>query len=278
MREKFKNLIERLVRKDNLESIYKELAEILDSLCLFHEEGACIEKLWHVTQNPDLYKDVADIFLYKVRNRNIAFEGYKRYLQYSQPEFYKSFSENLTALGYNNFEISDDDNYKREIIKLSDALDCTIYMMKALHKLKDYEGVLEMETYLNNFDEEIKKYVQSHPLEQNDCVQENENSKKHLSGVLAETLNHNDINKLATRLDPKNEKAYINILGDLITYGNFQQATEYYNNVYKNQFNKNYTNNIANICWIISDFYRDRYEFFNAVQYQKIALEQELAG
>ena len=278
MRDKFKNLAERLIKNDNPESIYKELANIFDSLCLFHEQGACIEKLWHVTQDPNLYKEVADIFLYKVRNRNIAFEGYNRYLQYSQPEFYKSFSENLLALGYDKFQISDDEDYKRNIIRLSDSFDCVIYMMKALHKLKDYEGVMEMEQYLNSFDEKIKNYIQLHPLEKPDCVDENTNGKKHLSGILSETLNHNDINKLAIRLDSGNEKAYINIIGDMLTYGRLNDAVDYYNNVYAEKFGKITTNNIVNICWIVSDFYRDRYEFYNAVFYQKIALEQEVQG
>ena len=33
---------------------------------------------------------------------------------------------------------------------------------------------------------------------------------------------------------------------------------------------------IADICWVVSDFYRDQYNFYSAVFYQKLALEQEL--
>ena len=80
---------------------------------------------------------------------------------------------------------------------------------------------------------------------------------------------------LAIRLFNNNQRAYINIIGDLITYKNYKLAIDFYNNEYASLYNTPTMYACSDLCWLISDFYRDKFEFYKAIKYQKLALEMD---
>lgn len=278
MREKFLRFADSLIKQEECSLIYKELSDVFDEVCMFHEEGACKEKLWHITQEPKLYKEVGDIFGNKVGNFGVAFEAYNRYLKNSDPEFFNNYQRIMKKIGYDvNLESNDDDNFS-DVTKLCDIYDTIIYMMIYLFQAKEYSGIFELEKRLTVAFNNIQNYINKNPeCNSKDCLADNEGSRVHLSEILSQEQHHNDLNKLAIKLNSNNKQAYMNITGDFITYKNYNDAMLFYNYTYCNVFGTPLKSNIIDICWDISDYYRDKYDFYNAVLFQKYALELELA-
>ena len=277
MREKFIQYADAICSGKPILSLLKDLKEILAKNGLSHEEGACVEKMWHITHEPKLYEEIGDIFLYKVRNRNVANAAYNKYIQYTNPDFYNKYAANLKALGFKCANIDDsDDDLPPEIIDICDRFDVIVYMMICLHRNKDYDGVIELVNYLSHIKNKILEYKDRNFVENKSYLEELSCTEKHLSEVLSETQNHNDLNQFAISLFNKNKKAYFNIIKDLITYKKEKEAINYYNDVACPNIECKKTDNIITLCWIVSDFYRDIFDFYNAVFMQKIALEMEL--
>ena len=93
---------------------------------------------------------------------------------------------------------------------------------------------------------------------------------------MSQTVHHNDINYLAIKFNPNNEQAYINILDDLLTYKNYEEALSFYNSKYAQVFNKQQVTNIIPICWQMVDIFDKNLNFYKSLFYQKLALEIEL--
>lgn len=277
MREKFLKYADNLIAQENVEKVYENLIEIFSDNCMFHEEGACNEKLWHITQKPELYKKVGDIFANKVRNPNIAFNAYNRYLQFLDKDFYKSYAQTARRVGISDIDRDlDNEDYSKQIIRLCDTYDTIVYMMICLLSEKDFDGVLELDKKLSSALSNINKYIrENHISGEKDYLEDNEASRRHLSEMMSKTAHHNDINLLAIKYDRNNKQAYMNIIGDYITYKNYNDAILFFNYTYCKAFDIPEKDSIIDICWEVSDFYRDKYDFYNAVLFQKHALELE---
>ncbi len=277
MREKFIKWAEIICTGKSILTVLKELKKVCAKENLYHEEGGCLEKIWHITHEDALYKEVGDIFLYKVRNRDIANAAYNKYLYHTNPDFYFKYATNLSAMGFNCADTENlDEELPEVILSLCDRFDAIVYMMICLHKNKDYDGVLELEKYLTIIKSKIEDYKNKTSNDNKTYWEDIQYTEKHLSKILSQTQNHNDINKFAIRLNKENKKAYFNILKDLITYNNFENALKFYNNNVCENFDLKPTGNIKSLCWIVSDFYRDIFEFYNAVFMQKIIIDMEL--
>ena len=277
MRDKFIKYAETICSDKSILSVLKSLRKICAQNELYHEEGACVEKIWHITHDPKLYEQVGDIFLQKVRNRDIANAAYNKFIHLTNPDFYYKYTANLKALGFNCADIENlDEDLSDEIIDLCDRFDVIVYMMICLHKNKDFDGVIELVKFLSDIKSKIFEYRDKDCGSDKSYIDDIECTEKHLSEVLSQTQNRNDINEFAIDLDNENKKAYFNIIKDLITYKHEQDALGYYNDVVCTKLGYSRTNDIKNLCWIVSDFYRDIYEFYNAVFMQKIVLEMEL--
>jgi len=66
MREKFIKYAETITSGKSMLSILKELRKICAKNNLFHEEGACLEKIYHITYETKLYEEIGDIFYIKL--------------------------------------------------------------------------------------------------------------------------------------------------------------------------------------------------------------------
>ena len=146
MREnKLVELARNLCTKEDVLQIYKELADIFKENHLYHERGAVLEKIWHLTKEHELFKEIGDIFLYQVRNPQIAMNAYNKYLQLTMPDFYKSYATNLYNLGYSDFEYKyDNEDYTKDLINLCDRYNTIIYIMVCLYQNKNYQSVLKL--------------------------------------------------------------------------------------------------------------------------------------
>ena len=80
-------------------------------------------------------------------------------------------------------------------------------------------------------------------------------------------MHHNDINNLAIRFNPQNIAAYINILDDLITYEKYEQCLEFYNNRFSRIFNYKQVNNISDVCFVLSEYFREQLDFYKTLVY-----------
>ena len=277
MIEKFLRYAKDLESPSKLVAMYQDLAEIFKEAALYQRQAACLEKIWNITKKHELLLEVGDIFLQKLKSPNIAFVAYNRYFQFTQPEFYKKYMTTLVDLGYHNFDSSlDDKDYSRKLIRLCDNFDTIFYMILYLHKIEEYNAIMQLESYLIKYKNKIHRFIKKHPEEELEMLLEIENNAKQLSEVLAQTKHRNDINQLAITLNPQNKNAYINIIEDLIFYKNYDEAKDFYNKEYCKAFSLANKYSLVQICWEISDYNRDKYDFAQAVLFQKIALEMEL--
>lgn len=276
MREKFIQYAVFLLKNDAKPELIKDLRKIFCDNGMFHEEGACLEKLFHITHKPELFKELGEIFQYKLRNFNVANAAYNQYLYHTDKAFFENYSKNLTSMGYShiNTENQDEKNPK-ELVLLCDRFDLIVFMMICLHRNKDYDTIIKLKEFLTQIKQQIIDFKSDKELDLS-YMEDIENTKKHLSDILSETKNRNDINKFSIELKPDNKKAYINILDDFITYKNYVELIKFYNDEYCKEFELAPNNSVIGICWHVSDFYRDCYEFYDAVRLQKIALELDL--
>ena len=274
MQKKYIDYATDLLNNNNVIEIIKDLKKIFAENGLYHEEGACLEKLFHITKSPELFLEIGDIFLNKVRNRDIANAAYNKYLYHTNKDFYLKYANNLKALGFNCADTeNNDENLPDELVQKCDKFDLIVYIMIFLHKNNDIESVLALIPVLGKLKEAVTDY---NFIGDKSYLKDIENSEKHLSKILSKTKHHNDLNKFAVQLDRENKNAYINIIDDLITYKNYNEAYSYYNDIYCSVSNGVKKQSIVDICWVLSDFYRDNYEFYDAVRLQKMALELDL--
>ena len=279
MREKFLQNASKIVALKPMISILKDLRKICAKEGLYHEEGGCLEKIWHINHDHSLYEEIGDIFMYKVRNRDVANAAYNKFIHHLHPEFYDKYALNLKCMGYNCADTENSDEIMpNEIVDLCDRYDTIVYMMLILLKNKDYEGILNLSDSLSTMKSKIYKYKNQHFSADSSYLDDIKNTDIHLSQELSTVQNHNDINRFAISLDEQNKRAYINVLDDFLTYKNYNEAIDFYNKEYTERFNIAKTSDINEICWSVSDFYRDIFEFYNAVRIQKIAIELEFNG
>ena len=166
MREKFLKFADDLILQKSPLKVYEKLAKIFEEGCMFHEEGACYEKIWHINQEHELYKKIGDIFGNKLGNSEVALQAYNRYLKFSEPEFYQNYSRNLVKLGYDRYkEDIESEDYSSDIVKLCDAYDAIVYMMIFLHKKSDFEGIIKLDEKLTQISANIKRYLSQNPEE-----------------------------------------------------------------------------------------------------------------
>ena len=277
MRKKFIQFAEIICSDESILSVLKELKEICSQEELYHEEGGCLEKIWHITHDNQLYEEVGDIFLYKVRNKDIANAAYNKYIYHTNPDFYFKYATNMHSMGFYCIDTENtDEDLPESVTNLCDRFDAIAYMMIYLHKKEDYDGVLELVKYLENIKSKIFAYKETDRSDKLSYWDDIVSTEKHLSEIFTKTQNRNDINQLAIDLDKYNEKGYYNILKDLITYDNYDEAIAFYNNQICENFKNKPINDIKSLCWAVSDFYSGIYEFYNAVFMQKIALEMEM--
>lgn len=276
MREKFIKYAEHLLNADATLEMIKDLKEIFCENGMFHEEGACLEKLFHITHEPELYKEIGEIFQYKLGNSEVANAAYNRYLYNADKEFFKNYAKNAKSLGYHHIsEDNMDDNNPDELVSLCDKFDLLVFMIVCLSQNNAYDEIIKLKEYMLKIKQQILDYrFDSEP--DTGFMDDIENSEKHLSEILSEIKNRNDINRFAIALNPLNRRAYINILEDFITYKNYEEAIRFYNDEFAVKFERPNKNSIPEICWEISDFYRDNYEFYTAVKFQKLSLEIDL--
>ena len=276
MRKKFIDYAQKLLNTKDFVQIYSDLSELFDKQGLYHESGACLEKLWHVTQQPELYWKVGNIFSKKIGNPQVAFSAYNRYFQTASPSLWKEYTDVLEKLGYRDFYTDlSQDNYSNKIVILCDVLQVIIYMIISLNSEKDFDGIVSLIPYFEKAKDTIKEFEKTNTIS-NDFYEENTSCENHLSELLSENYHRNDINRFAIKLNPKNQKAYINIIDDLLTYQKYPDAIRMYNSEYAPTFLKPNAGRITDLCWMISDYYRDIFDFYKAVYFQKLALELEL--
>ena len=272
MKDKLIKYANDLITTDNVLPIYEDLVQIFDENDMFHEEGGCLERIWHITQDHNIYKQMGDIFLNKVRNRDIAFASYNKYLQFTQPEFYKNYAENLYKLGYENFKYEPDyEDYTREVINLCDRYHVIVYISMLLAEKQEYDAILEIADCLKK----LKTKIEELKICGNDdkaTIEELKDSDNYLSYILSGVHNNNDINSFALELNPENEQAFINITEDFIMSDKKEEALDFYNNNAEN-FNRQKVEQPDGLCWAVSDYYRGCQEFYNAVLFQKYAIE-----
>ena len=276
MREMFKKYAEEFASGNTSVEHITNLKRIMEENLLFHEEGACLEKIYNITKDAKLYEKIGDVFLYKVGIPAIANAAYNKYIKLKMPEFYDKWAKNIKSLGVNCVDCeADDDNIPEQASTLYDNYDLIVYMIICLCKNKDYDVVMDLSVYLNTIRNKLLQYNIHNPAFSS--FEKNlQDSQNHLSDILSEIKNRNDINEFAIQLNPENKQAYINIIEDHIEYDRLEDAIKFYNENYAAKFNLPNKYSVVDICWTISDYYKDFYNFYDAVRLQKCALELEL--
>ncbi|MBR6127355.1 hypothetical protein IKQ21_06690, partial [bacterium] len=134
----------------------------------------------------------------------------------------------------------------------------------------------EFQKYLKQVKAELVEYIEKNNLNLENSLIDLNTIHETVSSKLSEVKHHNDINKFAIELNPKNELAYINIADDYIEYNNYDTALQFYNDEYKLAFELDSKNSIVDLCWFIGDKHRCYNDIFNAVKRQQDAVNLEL--
>lgn len=275
MRNLFIKASKNLLSETNLLETYQNLSDFWGKENFQIGYCACLEKIWHLNKDSSVLINLADIISRELNDeRTACLLRAMMFYEYS-PDVFIKFLKSIKL----------DESFIKEIqyessttpwILLSGRYLIHSYLMIFATKKKELGLVMDLSKNLMKLDSEIQNY-----LAQKDLVYDNENndylrSKNSLSEVLAEIEHHNDINRLAISLNPNNEKAYLNIIEDYVTYKNYDEAKNFYNNQYATKFNKIPFDSIIDICWFLSSYYSKKYEFYKTLVYQKLALEIEL--
>ena len=273
MREKFLDFANGLCNLNyDIIPILNELIKLFDSAGLYHEEGACCEKIYNITNDFSLYEKIGDIFLYKARNKNIAQAAYEEFLKYKLPDFYPKYSENMKQLGY-EFSACVSEDLPKELEKLYDRYNVIAYMMVYLYKKKEYSGVEQLYKYLCDIKNIINTKIDKNSSKYQEELTATEN---HLSEIFSENPDILNMNELAVLLSGNNRRAYLNIIQYYLKKNKYEKALNYYNNIYAEVFELQNCTTVVQICWDISEYYRSLGDYYNAVFYQKLGIEYKL--
>ena len=145
-------------------------------------------------------------------------------------------------------------------------------MMVYLQPLKEYELIIKLSEYAEKLYVELEKAISFRPFFPIDVK-----ARKHqVSYALAFTEHHNDINRLAIRYNPDNVAPYLLIIEDLLTYGNYADALNFYNDVYCEKFTneKKFVKEV-DVIWFMADKLKAVGDFYESVMWQKMAIDYE---
>lgn len=277
MIDTLRNLVENLINGNDEINTYNYLCKIFEENAMYEEQCACIEKLWNRTQEHELLKKIGDILSSKLKDTQRAFEAYNKYLQFTQSEFYKNY---VACVKQTNFEDYLKEypqiDFSNEIVQLSDKYTVIISILLFLLRNKEYSTLVEFNSkYLFKLEQKINQNIHEN-RENFEYLKEINDINIYFSEKLSKVTHHNDINNLAIRFNPQNIAAYINILDDLITYEKYEQCLEFYNNRFSRIFNYKQVNNISDVCFALSEYYREQLDFYKTLVCQKKAVELSL--
>ncbi len=277
MKEKLLEFAKDVCLSKNIVDICIELSDIFTENALYQEKAGCYEKIWHITQEHELYQKIGDIFAFRINNKAVALNAYNKYFQFKDPDFYKKYASCLRELGYKDISPDlDKENYNRHIVNLCDRFDIVTYMVVYAQKIKDYDTVLELKRYYDILKEEVEEYYKDNPNTDLDYFEEFKASKSYLSDILVKCTNNIDINEFAIELKPENKRAYINILTNLVKNHKKEKAMAFFNDRYIVSCNANFAISLQDVCWELSKYYGEVYDFYHTVYFQKAALDIEL--
>ena len=277
MREKLANYAQEIIKNKNILKIYSELAEIFKNEGLYLSQAGCIEKIWHITLEPELLKKEGDIFLNSLNDPGTASEVYKLYFQAINPNFYTDFMTALNRFGYESLtpEFTKTEEAS-ELTKLADKYTIIIYMMMLLHKYNDQEGILIFSKYLDKINKMAFDIIKSEKNVIKEDYDDTIGSNEYFSYLIGTTITDIELNKLAIKLNPKNDKAYWNIIEQYLAQKDNKKALKFYNKEYAPAFDSNLVNSVVDICWKLSDNCYRSEDYFNAIRYQQMAIDSEL--
>ena len=251
--------------------IYKELMQIFEEENMFQEQAGMLEKIYNLTLEPYLFEKIGDIALNKLDNNTLAMCAYTKYISLLNYNFYKNFKQ---VLEINKFKLPNilEENQNLELQILIDKYVVIVYMMIFLLRHKKIKTVLKLWNNIKYLKKKIEKINSNE-----EAIEDIDNSGMYLSHLLSEMKHHNEINKLAIYLCPENKKAYFNIISNLMLHNKYQEALDYYNDVFVQAFKTNMKfDAFPQLCWFLSDRCHQIRDFYSAVAWQKKAIEIEL--
>ena len=274
MRDFFINSANNLAFNTNLAYTYRVLADYFAKANFTNGQCACLEKLWHIIKDKNILLDLIHLSEVKLNDIRLArlFNAIL-FFNYLPNEFMNFIKPLNLAPDFIN-DIEYEGTTTPWTILSGRHLICT-YLMIFAAKGNNIQLIVDLIKPLNKIDKEINDYLHNNPNNPR-YFEEFFNQKRILSDVLSEIEHHNDINKFAIYLNCNNEKAYLNIIEDFIHYKNFDHALDFYNNDYCNAFNRPKAEYLNDICWYLSHFDSNKYEFYKTLCYQKLAIEFEI--
>lgn len=276
MKELLRECINNLANNVDILDTYKRLSEVFKEAGLFYEQAGVLEKIYNLTEDPKCYAIMADLFAEKLDNPIIAKKLYEMYLYKTNPTFFKKYFYTLEHLGKDMADLSDLNIEKDEALFLSDRYVTCVYILILLLQRKEYSEIIDLSKEMNRLENKIDFFINSNNLNPVEKMTDIKNAQNHLVFELSKVEHHNDINRLAIRLNPDFEAPYINIIADLLTYENHDEALHFYNNEFAPRFNLEYKSSLADLYWYISDKFGEKDQLYNAVLFQQKAIDLEL--
>ena len=269
--KKIINLANNIANCKNLKNNFAKLAVLFKEEYAFNQEIAVLKAIYNLTKDSKKLEEIGDIYANELNIKEAAQEYYNKYLQVTDTEFYKKY------VSANDIKTKEEICIPQDLQERLDCYNVFIEIIVFLHGRKFYQEILNLKDDFFKLEEFVATWLVENEYSNLDELEKINDKKNYLSCVLSNTGNHNDINRFAIELNPKNEAGYLNIIDDLVYYKNYKQALDMYNSEYVKMFPENkYFDNIVDLCWFLSDKLYRIGQYFNAIERQKFAIDIEL--
>lgn len=269
MFQKIMKISDKLMQLDQREGL-RQAADLFESESYLDGYINTIQAIYDYSHNYKYLEKIADYFLEK-QQFNIAFSYYNKYLKQKNNSFYEKFLRTFPI------EVRIDETREAQnpvLLKLIDLNMVMVHMIIFAHSKKLYDAVIQLSENLDIIKKEIDNFLQGR-INYGDDISEVYDDYRLLSDVLSKTKKNNEINELAIKLNPQNKKAYLNIIDNCFSDGNFKMALDLYNK-YSKIFNTQLVKDYISLCNALIGIYKDLGDFYSAIYYQKLELEFEL--
>lgn len=268
-----------IIEEDSI-SLYTSIADFFQRFNYTDGYINTLQAIYDTSGDSSYLIKIGDL-LHENGQNDFAFFCYSKYLKDKNPYLYKKLDSAKPEFFYYN-DSRAQFSTEPTLIKLinKNVLLTHLTNLALIYNLIDI--VPELINKINIIKDQINIYIKfpgkKFEIKINDIndIVEVIDDYRFLSDALSNIKHHNDLNKLAITLNKKNRLAYLNILDDYIVYDNKQNAIEFYNSAFCSEFDVESVSNYEQLYIIMNKFYLEIGDYYKAVYYQKLIIEEGL--
>lgn len=261
-------------------SLYLDISEFFLKYGYIDGYVNTLQAIYDITKNASYLLKIGDYFRDNGQ-RELAFSYYNKYFKNKNRDLYNRL-EQTKPFPHQSHDPREQYGNDNNLIKLIDKNVLLIHLLNFALSYNLFDIVLDLSENVFILAEKINQYLSvsnnNFANSVNNVYEILEIAEDYnlLSNSLAQIKHHNDINRLAIKLNPNNKLPYFNIMDDFIVYDNTQDAIEFYENVYRKQFPWMEYKNLKQLYTTMHNYFREIGDYYKTVYYQKLIIEEGL--